>query len=213
VLFQQVICDPAWAYSNRLSGKGRTVFGSGASGKYRTERTEDMAAFRVEDVADPAGCQLRMWATGPFMEDALSLMATWKFSFVTVEHVWVKVRKEKSRADTFAEIVVYGWPAMLSRALRRLPGHYTASNAEFVLLGSRGATQLPAVKMLPSVIVTETLSHSRKPDALHEYVETCYPGTRKLELFGRRERAGWIVLGDEIDGRDLRGSLPALALA
>jgi N6-adenosine-specific RNA methylase IME4 len=211
MLFQQILCDPAWAYSNRLSGAGRTVFGSGASGKYHTERTEDMALFRVSDVADPEGCQLRMWFTGPFGEDAYRLMRAWGFEPITIEHVLIKVRKGDGLRGDMAEVLAKGLLGAFRDAVRRLPGHYTASNAEFVLLGSRGATQLPVVKMQPSVIVAETLPHSCKPDALHEHVEMCYPNARKLELFARRERAGWTTLGDAIDGRDLRVSLPELA--
>lgn len=53
------------------------------------------------------------------------------------------------------------------------------------------------------VIVSEVRETSRKPDAIYGVIERLAPGTRKIELFGRRHNAGqpgWITLGNELGG-------------
>lgn len=40
-----------------------------------------------------------------------------------------------------------------------------------------------------------------------------FPRAAKLELFARRQRPDWTCLGDELDGLDIRDTLPALAAA
>lgn len=41
--------------------------------------------------------------------------------------------------------------------------------------------------------------HSRKPEISYEIIERLYPNARKLELFARRERAGWDAWGNEVE--------------
>ena len=45
--------------------------------------------------------------------------------------------------------------------------------------------------------------HSKKPEAFQDIVETVSPGPY-LEMFARRQRAGWDTWGNEIDGQDIR---------
>lgn len=206
--FDHIVADPAWAYANRLSGKGRTRFGSGASGKYTTESTADMMVFEVGALAADK-CMLWLWATGPFLPDALELMTAWGFQYTTIAFVWIKTAKPKPRARMLQELYSLGLGAFMQSYTRRMPGHYTASNAELVLLGWRGGPLLPEVKLLPQLIYAAPTEHSAKPPDVHEYIETAYSGQRYCELFARRERPGWVMLGNEIDGRDLRESIPA----
>ena len=41
--------------------------------------------------------------------------------------------------------------------------------------------------------------HSRKPKISYGIIERLYPNARKLELFARRERAGWDAWGNEVE--------------
>lgn len=208
--FDIILTDPAWKYNNRLTGKGRTKFGSGASGKYRTEKTEDMAKFKVPDVsADPS--MLLMWTTMPFLPDALWLMEQWKFKYTTVSHVWVKTLKEKPLGKLVSILKKRKLHDFMLANTRRLPGHYTASNVEMVLLGWHEGPILPEVKMDYQVIYAPPTRHSHKPPHVHEWIEQSYPGMRYLEMFATENRTGWTCLGNEIDGVDLRQSLPMLA--
>jgi mRNA (2'-O-methyladenosine-N6-)-methyltransferase len=51
--------------------------------------------------------------------------------------------------------------------------------------------------------VSETRETSRKPDAIYGIIERLAPGTRKIELFGRRHNTGqpgWVTLGNQLGG-------------
>lgn len=210
MVFDHILLDPAWAYNNRLSGQGRTKFGSGASGKYRTEKTSDMAAFQVGALAAPTGCNMHMWVVGPFLPDALELLRAYGFQYTTIEFVWVKISRAWAKMPTaklMQRLYALGLMAFLTQLIVRGPGHYTASNAELVLLGTKGPI-LPEVPLWPQVIFAPRLEHSAKPPHVHEYIERAYPGSRCIELFARAQRPGWTCLGNEIDGRDLRDSIP-----
>jgi N6-adenosine-specific RNA methylase IME4 len=52
--------------------------------------------------------------------------------------------------------------------------------------------------------------HSEKPPEVHDRIERLVSGPW-LELFGRRPRTGWQVVGNELDGLDIRESLARLA--
>ena len=59
-----------------------------------------------------------------------------------------------------------------------------------------------------SVSFGENLKHSAKPEHLQDSLELMFPKARKLELFARRHRPGWVCLGNEIcNGEDIRVSL------
>ena len=52
------------------------------------------------------------------------------------------------------------------------------------------------------VIVSEVRETSRKPDEIYDIIERMTPGTRKLELFGRKHncKPGWLTLGNQLEG-------------
>jgi N6-adenosine-specific RNA methylase IME4 len=48
------------------------------------------------------------------------------------------------------------------------------------------------------IVLAATQEHSRKPDEVHESINRLYPKATKLELFARRQYAGWEVWGNEV---------------
>lgn len=67
---------------------------------------------------------------------------------------------------------------------------------------------------------TETIQaamyeHSRKPEIIQDRIERLFPLRPEqgyyLEMFARRLRPGWVCLGNEISGRDIRADLQGLA--
>jgi N6-adenosine-specific RNA methylase IME4 len=127
-----------------------------------------------------------MWAVGPFLINgaAVDVMRAWGFepsSIIT----WAKWNPKKNSG--------YGGV-----------GFWFLGNAEFVIVGKRPGW--PSIRTgRSSLIVHPKMEHSRKPDAVHEICEACFPGPY-VEIFGRRERKGWTVLGNEApgDGMDTR---------
>jgi len=62
-------------------------------------------------------------------------------------------------------------------------------------------------------VATYPGKHSRKPAIFRQMIEDRFPADfKRLELFSREKVPGWTVIGNDIDGRDIRevlASLPA----
>lgn len=54
------------------------------------------------------------------------------------------------------------------------------------------------------------IKHSKKPDIVRERIVQLCGDIPRIELFGRKEVEGWTVLGNEINGKDIRESLQEL---
>jgi N6-adenosine-specific RNA methylase IME4 len=141
-------------------------------------------------------------------------MDAWGFEYKTLAWEWVKLNKSG-----------VGWHLGM--------GYYTRANPEPCLLAVRGKmpvavrdqrnlivsyedecgplTGLPMAGFLNDCLELPMIEpigkHSRKPDAQYRKIESLYPSGRYIELFARRPVDGWDVLGNEIDGRDIRQSL------
>jgi N6-adenosine-specific RNA methylase IME4 len=77
-------------------------------------------------------------------------------------------------------------------------GQYLRHRHEHLLLGRMGGTMLPPPGRRPSSIIrAPRRGHSVKPGEAFNMIEAISPGPR-LEMFARRERAGWDCWGDEI---------------
>lgn len=221
--YQHIICDWPWWYSNRLTGGGRTKFGSGALGKYPVEKTEAAPEFPVWDLADPSGCMLYFWATGPHLFDALFIIeVAWGFSYTTIGFTWVKTVIPRTSAQIKKTIDDLGMIGALKAMTKRGPGHYTASNSELCLLAwiNRPLTNK---QMVHQTIFAPSEAHSRKPFDVHAYIDQCYPGSNCMELFavpslwtnkdnpGESSPNHWDYIGFEVDGKDARIAIPEYA--
>jgi N6-adenosine-specific RNA methylase IME4 len=194
VKFGTIIADPPWAYE-RTSGDKRL---RGYSDQhYDPLSTADLAGLRVKDiVADQA--VLFLWANGPFLADgsAQKIVTAWGFTPVTLMY-WHKL--------TSTGLTLFGNVSHLGGV-----GYWFRGNCEPILVGKRGRSY--RWSDMPNWTVDDTSAlfeapkgkHSAKPEVLHQRVErSAYPGPY-LEMFGRRPRAGWTVVGNNGD----HGSLP-----
>lgn len=180
--FGCIVADPPWAfktYSEDKSTKTRTHY----------EVMDAPAIFRLPVRAAAAkDCSLFLWATGPHLPLALQVVAAWGFKYSGMAFTWVKLKKshnpDQLRALPSAE-----------SDLHCGMGYTTRKNAEFCLLGRRGAPKRLA-KDVREVILSPRREHSRKPDEFYSRVEAYCAGPR-LELFARQSRAGWVTWGSE----------------
>ncbi len=82
---------------------------------------------------------------------------------------------------------------------------------EIALIGTRGNVYtMLKNKSQRSVHFGPVLKHSAKPEDLQDMLDVMFPGASKLELFARRERSGWVCLGNQCPtsyGEDIRDSL------
>jgi N6-adenosine-specific RNA methylase IME4 len=189
VKFGVVKADPPWNYDNA------GVEGS-AEGEYPTMTIDDLCALPVAGVCADA-CVLVLWATWPLLDQAFRLIAAWGFTYKT-GFPWMKLDGDPQRSLLTGE---YEYKPQYGT------GFWVRGCSEPLLIAVRGDAKPYDARHFCG-IVSENFFHSRKPQNIYEYAEAMRGPY--LELFARRPRDGWTALGNEIDGRDIRDSLPAL---
>lgn len=123
---------------------------------------------------------LMLWVTGRAMELGRHCFERWGYRCVG-ELIWVKTNQ-------------------LQRLIRTgRTGHWLNHTKEHCLVGVKGKPMLNN-NIDCDVIVAEVRETSRKPDEVYGVLERLMPGTRKLEIFGRKHntRPGWITVGNQL---------------
>lgn len=162
---------------------------NGAAEKhYQTMSIADLKDLQVSQIC-AEHCVLLFWATMPLLPDAIAVMQAWGFEYKTALP-WIKVHNLEKLNPTYGT------------------GFWIRGNAELVLIGARPGTPAPRSSYLG--LLSERFQHSRKPAHLYEYAESL-PGPR-LEIFARCWREGWISIGNDLRGEDIRQSLEKLRL-
>lgn len=173
-LYDVILADPPWTFSVWNAAKSDRH----ASHKYDLMETENICKMNVPS-ADRS--VLFMWATWPNLKDALQVIESWGFEYKTIGWVWVKAKPSG-----------FGFFTGM--------GYYTRSNTEPCLLATKGTPLRVANKGVQSLIYAPVREHSRKPDEQYVKIEKLYPDAKYLELFARRQRQGWSVFGNEVEG-------------
>ena len=173
-----IMIDPPWTFATR-SKKGITK--KGAGGQYRLMTLNDIRALPVKHLAKP-DCVLWLWATAPLLPQAISIMESWGFRYVTCGSWAKRTRKGKLRWGT---------------------GYRFRSTSEPILIGIRGKPK--TARNIPSHIDGLAREHSRKPEEAYAYAERMMIGARRADVFARQARPGWEAFGDQVD-RFLEGA-------
>lgn len=160
--FAVIYADPPWPYEPRPDG---------ITLPYKTlsfEKIESFLEDRKIDVRE--GAVLYLWATIPYLLQALAVMEKWGFEY---KH---SVAWDKQSA---------------------LPSRYFQSRWEVLLLGYKGKFPTPVTSNEPNLLSIKSGAHSVKPDQFSAMIERQYPSfgwQNRIELFARRTRAGWLSL-------------------
>jgi site-specific DNA-methyltransferase (adenine-specific) len=185
-----ILADPPWRFQNWSIGerakRGEKWARRNGRSPYDVMATADIAALPVADIA-ARDSVLFLWATYPKLQDAMQVMAGWGFTYKTVAFTWVKNNPSG-----------VGFHFGL--------GYWTRQNPESVLLGTRGKPKR-VCNRVPNLLIYPRGEHSKKPPEVHDRIVRLMGDLPRVELFARRPVDGWDVLGNEIDGRDIRQSL------
>jgi N6-adenosine-specific RNA methylase IME4 len=201
--FTTAIIDPDWPYTvapgmksisdiqdadkkGRLSGFTRN---RDESKNQYLGKPLSISELKGLEVGKVVGGYIFLWTVGPFLinGDALEILDSWGFTPVSIL-TWAKYNLKRGSG--------YGGV-----------GYWFLGNAEFCIVAKRGG--FPSIRTgRSSLFVEPKARHSAKPDNVHQLCEDRFPGPY-LELFGRRSREGWTVLGNEAPGdrEDIRKSL------
>lgn len=187
--FGTILADPPWQFTNRT---GKVAPEHRRLHRYGTMTNQEVFELPVSQIAAERA-HLYLWVPNALLREGLETMERWGFTYKT-HIVWYKVRKD-------------GGPD------RRGVGFYFRNVTEVLLFGVRGKNvrTRDAGRRLPNVIVSRKGAHSIKPDEQFSIIEECSWGPF-IELFARRERAGWFHWGNELTAQPERESRPYLKL-
>ncbi len=138
---------------------------------------DEIKGLPIQDISDD-NCMLFMWTTMPHIPNALSIIKSWGFTFKTVPFIWIK---NDLSTNTLKK---YGL------------GYYTQSNAEQVLLGTKGKYWRES-RNVKQVIQSSIKEHSRKPDEVRNRILRLCGDLPRIELFARTKIHGWDVWGND----------------
>jgi len=182
-----IYLDPPW---NWLS---RSAKGMGRSPKYPKLDVPEMMKLPIRELACKESVLL-MWATMPFLGQAIALGEAWGFTHKTTAFTWVKSTKQAARLKL---------PVEDQRNFANGNGYWTMANPEICLLFTTKRFPKRKAKDVHQLIVAPRERHSKKPDVCYERIERLLGGD-KLEIFARQRRPGWDAMGNEISGLDIR---------
>jgi N6-adenosine-specific RNA methylase IME4 len=199
VKFQVICADPPWAFDDKLA-RMKSPTRRGAASQYSTLSLADIAALKVQDLINPAGCVLALWVPSTLLLDGIRVMQAWGFVPKSTV-VWVKTSKKAQPIDpATGDGLAFG----MGRTFR--------AAHEIALIGTAGKSVYPTMQdhSQRSVIMAPNMGHSQKPDELQLRLEKMWPDAQRLELFARRTLPNWTCVGDGIDGLDIRDAIHQL---
>jgi N6-adenosine-specific RNA methylase IME4 len=139
---------------------------------YATMTFDELALLPIASIAQN-DCVLAMWAPNCKLDEASRLMSSWGFKY-EANIVWIKPT-----------------PGL---------GHHVRNQHELLLIAVKGNPPTPLPKNRPSSVMyaPRGTRHSEKPVKAYEILEKMYPQFKKIELFARKHRAGWLAWGNEV---------------
>ena len=142
-----------------------------AGAHYATMNIEQICSLPVNYLAAEDSV-LFLWVPSPKLEQAFEVIRSWGFSYKT-SVVWDKIKHNF--------------------------GYYVSVRHELLLIAGRGKST-PDVKELKDSVVSIERSavHSEKPDYFRDLIDQLYTHGERIELFARKEVAGWDVWGAEV---------------
>ena len=181
-----IYADPPWGYNFPRTRKAKNK-------DYPLMKTKDICGLPIKELADDNSV-LFIWVIWNKLEDALKVIDAWGFTYKSCAFTWVK--KNKNADTPFVGM-----------------GYYTRSNAEIVLLFTKGKPLKRANKDVlqvlfeDEVIYSEIGKHSQKPHEIRNRIVRLFGDVPRLELFARSrngffpdyEYEGWDVYGNQVN--------------
>jgi N6-adenosine-specific RNA methylase IME4 len=167
--YNVLLADPEWEFKVwSEKGKDRS-----AENHYNVSALPVIKSRPVEKIsADDA--VLFLWATVPMLPQALEVMTSWGFFYVS-HFIWHK--------DKFGT------------------GYWNRNRHELLLVGTRGHIPAPSMGTQYSSCIGATVGkHSEKPRVFYDMIDEYFPDLPKIELNCRgKPRPGWDGWGAETE--------------
>ena len=165
--FVVFVADCPWR-TETWSEKGKD---RSADNHYPTMTLDELVSLDVAAIG-AKNRVLFMWATGPHLRQAFTVLEAWGFEYKTIL-TWDKV--------------VAG------------TGKWLLNQTEHLLICTKGDVPAPGSELIISSLYrAKKGKHSAKPERILDWIDLLYPNVPKIELFRRGPaREGWSAWGNE----------------
>ena len=236
--FQVIVADPPWSFNDSLK---MDDVARGAQANYNTMTISQIRQLPIKNLISPNGSILALWVPSSLLQEGLDTMKDWGFAhkqtyvWVKTKKDPLALLKSAIKRGTKGALKIFRdissrdvkeslslFPKALADKVRIFDlnsvlafgmGRLFRQTHEICLIGTSSNTIYKSLqnKSQRSVSLAENLRHSAKPEHLQDSLELMFPKSNKLELFARRERKGWVCLGNEVcNGEDITVSLAKL---
>lgn len=223
-----IVADPCWSFSDKLKMSDTP---RGAEDNYNTLSVNDIKNLKIKELSDPDGAILALWVPSSLLFHGLEVMQAWGFEHKQT-YIWIKTKKDIFKE--FKSLV----SSFLKQPLKRLKNiqeiEKKLDNKDFIntvtsfgmgrlfrqcheicLIGINNKKIYKKLKNKSqrSVCFDINFKHSQKPELLQDSLEKMFPNEKYLELFARRQKSGWLCIGNECSttfGEDIRISIENL---
>lgn len=175
-LYDIAVIDPPWSWA--AWGRNQT-----REAPYPVLTTSDIGALRVGNIMAPDSV-LMVWVIDSMLPQALQCIEQWGYTYKTVGFYWTKVKPSGKEHIGL--------------------GYYTRSNPEQCWIATRGKGLARSSRSVRRWLHAPCGDHSEKPDVFYRKVEELFGPQKRVDIFARKPREGWDVIGNEIDGKDIR---------
>jgi N6-adenosine-specific RNA methylase IME4 len=177
-MFNIIVADNPWSFKDKIKNKKNIK--RGAEANYNTISLDELCKLNIKSLASKDWCVLLLWVPSSLLDNGLEVMKAWGFTLKQT-YVWIKTAKKDKNKLAFG----------MGRLFRQ--------SHELCLIGISGKNVYKNLKNRSqrSVCLEPNLKHSAKPENPQDSMDLMFPEAKKLELFARRQKNGWICVGNE----------------
>jgi N6-adenosine-specific RNA methylase IME4 len=191
--FSAIVADCPWPFKDTLK---MSDVPRGAAANYDTMTISDIQSLPVKMACHPDGAVLCLWVPSSLLAEGLETMKAWGFNYKQT-WIWVKIKNDpfaKLKKQKKIDWDKVDWNDFLSFGM----GHLGRNVHEIVLVGTRGKIGKKLKnRSQRTVFFYKNTKHSKKPELLQDKLELMFPNQNYLEIFGRRMRPNWTIIGNE----------------
>lgn len=171
--FRTIVADPPWRYGRwGIPSNRPNCAETTYELPYASMTVAEIKAMPVPDVA-ATNCEIYLWTTQRYLPEAFGVLSAWKARYCQIL-TWCKHPRGTGQGGMY-------FPT-----------------TEFLLLGRIGKAPTGKARVDSTWWLAQRPNrHSEKPETFQDTIETVSDAPR-LELFARRERAGWTCWGNEL---------------
>lgn len=237
--FKCIVMDPPYSFKDKLE---MSDVRRSAESNYNVLSMQELESLKLQDIAD-TGAILSLWVPSSLLQDGLNIMKAYGFAQKqTYIWVKSKIDPFEDLVSSFNSFYKYEVKDKIKNISIDFKDIFKNSNhlkqltvKSFELLNSmmgfgmgrlfRQCHELALIgtnnnkiykdllnKSQRSVSLAPNIKHSAKPNNLQDSLDLMF-NVQKLEIFARRQRKGWVCIGNEAPmtfGEDVRVSIEKL---